>query len=151
MAPQPTRPPLGRPPAQVGAVASASPNGPGSMEERLRCIADLGHRIDGYVQFMCQIGSLTGTSAEAKEKSRRRLLRADGRPGTSLERDQGRPPPRLRAARMVGHLPELVQPLPRAGHPTRPPSKRTLRNRGSPWATLARRAVVEKGGLAGPT
>jgi hypothetical protein len=30
------------------------------MEERLRCIADLGHRIDGYVQ---------DTSTEAKEKA----------------------------------------------------------------------------------
>jgi hypothetical protein len=39
------------------------------MEERLRCIADLGHRIDGYVQFMCQVSSLSGTSTEAKEKA----------------------------------------------------------------------------------
>jgi hypothetical protein len=39
------------------------------MEERLRCIADMGQRINGYVQFMCQVGSLTGTSTEAKEKA----------------------------------------------------------------------------------
>jgi len=34
---------------------------------RLRDIAALGQRIHGYVEFMCQIGTLAGTSAEAKE------------------------------------------------------------------------------------
>jgi hypothetical protein len=27
----------------------------------------MGERIHGYVQFMCQVGTLGGTSAEAKE------------------------------------------------------------------------------------
>jgi hypothetical protein len=39
------------------------------MEERLRRIEALGQRIHGYVQFMCQVGSLNGTSAEAKESA----------------------------------------------------------------------------------
>jgi hypothetical protein len=29
----------------------------------------MGQRISGYVQFMCKVGNLNGTSAEAKEKA----------------------------------------------------------------------------------
>ncbi len=42
---------------------------PWTQEERLRRIEALGQRIDGYVLFMSQVGSLNGTSAEAKEKA----------------------------------------------------------------------------------
>ena len=42
---------------------------PWTLEERLQRIGALGQRIDGYVQFMCQVGSLNGTSAEAKERA----------------------------------------------------------------------------------
>jgi hypothetical protein len=40
---------------------------PPTTDERLRDIAAMGQRIHGYVQFMCEIGNLGGTSAEAKE------------------------------------------------------------------------------------
>jgi hypothetical protein len=63
------RPSVGRPVPREGAAGSALANGPWTMEERLRCIADMGRRIDGYVQFICQVGSLNGTSTEAKEKA----------------------------------------------------------------------------------
>jgi hypothetical protein len=39
------------------------------MAERLQRIEAMGKWIDGYVQFMCQVGNLNGTSAEAKEKA----------------------------------------------------------------------------------
>ena len=42
---------------------------PPTAEERLKRIAALGQRIAGYVQFMGQVASLNGTSAEAKEKA----------------------------------------------------------------------------------
>ncbi len=48
---------------------SPSPTPPWTTEERLRRIEAMGQRIDGYVQFMCQVGSLNGTSAEAKERA----------------------------------------------------------------------------------
>jgi hypothetical protein len=51
--------------AKVG--SSLAP--PRTMEERLQRIETLGQRIDGYIRFMCEIGSLTGTSAEAKERA----------------------------------------------------------------------------------
>jgi hypothetical protein len=35
----------------------------------LRDIEALGQRINGYVAFMAQVGSLGGTSGEAKEKA----------------------------------------------------------------------------------
>jgi hypothetical protein len=37
--------------------------------ERLQRIEALGQRINGYVQFMCQLDNLNGTSAEAKDKA----------------------------------------------------------------------------------
>jgi hypothetical protein len=39
------------------------------MEERLQRIEAMGQRISGYVRFMCQAGSLNGTSVEAKERA----------------------------------------------------------------------------------
>lgn len=40
-----------------------------NLEERLKRIEAMGQRIDGYVQFICKVGSLNGTSAEAKERA----------------------------------------------------------------------------------
>ena len=65
--------PAGSPPG--GAVgASLWPPSPWvqpplTTEERLRQIETLGQRIAGYVQFMCQVGSLDGTSDEMKERA----------------------------------------------------------------------------------
>jgi hypothetical protein len=42
---------------------------PENMEERLQRIEAMGQRIDTYIKFMCQVNSLTGTSAEAKERA----------------------------------------------------------------------------------
>lgn len=42
---------------------------PLTTEDRLARIQALGQRVDGYIQFMCQVGSLNGTSAEAKERA----------------------------------------------------------------------------------
>ena len=39
------------------------------MEECLHQIEVTGQRVHGYVQFMCQVGSLGGTSVEAKERA----------------------------------------------------------------------------------
>ena len=40
---------------------------PLTTEERLRNIEAMRQRINGYVEFMCAVGNLNGTSAEAKE------------------------------------------------------------------------------------
>lgn len=42
---------------------------PCTTEERLLHIAAMGKRVQGYVEFMCQVGGLGGTSAEAKEQA----------------------------------------------------------------------------------
>jgi len=42
---------------------------PGTMAERLQHIESMGQLIAGYVQFIGQIGSLNGSSAEAKEQA----------------------------------------------------------------------------------
>jgi hypothetical protein len=47
--------------------ASSAP--PLTMEERLHRIDTMRKRIDGYIQFMCQIAELTGASAEVKERA----------------------------------------------------------------------------------
>ena len=52
---------------QVEARLRASNAPPPTTDERLRDIAAMGQRINGYVQFICQIGDLGGTSGEAKE------------------------------------------------------------------------------------
>lgn len=53
-------PPLGGGPAQAP---------PTVTDERLKRIEAMCQRINGYVQFMCRVGSLNGTSAEAKENA----------------------------------------------------------------------------------
>jgi hypothetical protein len=55
------------PALQVEGGLQASNAPPPTTDARLRDIAAIGQRIHGYVQFMCQIGNLGGTSAEAKE------------------------------------------------------------------------------------
>jgi hypothetical protein len=42
---------------------------PWTTEERLQRIQVMGQRIAGYIQFMCKVADLTGTSAEAKERA----------------------------------------------------------------------------------
>lgn len=48
---------------------STWPTPPWTLEERLQRIDAMGQRISGYIRFICQVGSLTGTSAEAKERA----------------------------------------------------------------------------------
>jgi hypothetical protein len=57
--------PKGRDPMKAGSTLSP----PTTMEERLQRIESLGRRVDDYIQFMCQIRSLNGSSAEAKERA----------------------------------------------------------------------------------
>jgi hypothetical protein len=56
-----------RPLEQPGANLWPAP--PWTTEERLKRIEALGERVTGYVQFMCQVSNLKGTSAEAKDKA----------------------------------------------------------------------------------
>ena len=42
---------------------------PWTTEERLQRIAALGERIAGYVRFMGEVGGLSGTSAEMKDRA----------------------------------------------------------------------------------
>jgi hypothetical protein len=42
---------------------------PRTPEERLRRIEAMRRQINAYVEFMCRVGKLSGTSAEAKEKA----------------------------------------------------------------------------------
>jgi hypothetical protein len=42
---------------------------PWNLEERLQRIEAMGQRIHGYIRFICQVDSLNGTSAEAKERA----------------------------------------------------------------------------------
>ncbi len=57
------------PPSTAALLAGPGQTAPWTTAERLQGIEAMGQRISGYVQFMCQVGSLTGTSAEAKEKA----------------------------------------------------------------------------------
>jgi hypothetical protein len=59
-----SRPTSGLP---VEARSRASNAAPPTTDDRLRDIAAMGQRIHGYIEFMCQIGNLGGTSGEAKE------------------------------------------------------------------------------------
>lgn len=45
------------------------PIAPQTLEERLQRIETMGQRISTYIQFMCQVASLNGASAEVKERS----------------------------------------------------------------------------------
>jgi hypothetical protein len=42
---------------------------PWTMEERLQRIEAMGQRLSGYIRFMCEVGSLNGTCADAKERA----------------------------------------------------------------------------------
>jgi hypothetical protein len=55
------------PPAKKAPPASAM--APLTMDERVHRIEAMGQRVSGYIQFMCQIGAMTGTSAEVKERA----------------------------------------------------------------------------------
>jgi hypothetical protein len=59
------------PPARPAGSFAAGPwdSPPWTTVERLQCIAAMGQRIHGYVEFMCAVGNLNGTSDEAKEKA----------------------------------------------------------------------------------
>ena len=74
------------PALQVEARLRVSNAPPPTTDQRLRDIAAMGQRINGYVQFICQIGNLAGTSAEAKE----RALAAFHERLAALERQLGR-------------------------------------------------------------
>jgi hypothetical protein len=40
-----------------------------TLAEHLQAIEQLGKRVNGYIQFMGLVGSLKGTSGEAREKA----------------------------------------------------------------------------------
>jgi hypothetical protein len=58
-------------PARPQALPAAGPwSTPAwTMEERLRRIEAMGRRIQGVVEFMCQIANLDGTCAASKERA----------------------------------------------------------------------------------
>lgn len=51
------------------AVPYPSPTPPWNLAERLHRIETLSKRIEGYIQFMCQVGSMTNASDEVKERA----------------------------------------------------------------------------------
>jgi hypothetical protein len=53
--------------SKIRTVVDTTP--PWTMEERLRRIEAMSLRINGFIQFMCQVAKLSGTSAEAKERA----------------------------------------------------------------------------------
>jgi hypothetical protein len=59
---------------------------PWTLAERLRRIEAMGQRINGYIQFMCQAGSLNSISAEAKDSA----ISAFYARMVQVERDLGR-------------------------------------------------------------
>jgi hypothetical protein len=56
-------------PAVARTAAPTSSAQPLTMEERLHRIETMRIRIDGYIQFMCRIAELTGTSNEIKQRA----------------------------------------------------------------------------------
>src|SRR5690242_14738613 len=40
-----------------------------TVEEHVHCIEALSQRMDGYIRFMCQLGSEPGSSNEVKERA----------------------------------------------------------------------------------
>jgi hypothetical protein len=62
-----SRSPALRPAAEAPPDPGLTP--PWTTEERLQRIQALGQRVEGYVRFICAVGELSGTSAEAKEKA----------------------------------------------------------------------------------
>ncbi len=58
------------PVAQIKAPARPPATAPPmTLEERLHRIEAMGKRMEGYIQFMCKLPSMTGTSAEVKERA----------------------------------------------------------------------------------
>jgi hypothetical protein len=49
--------------------ADYTPSSPLTLEERVQRIEAMQKRIDGYVQFMCKIATMAGTSGEMKERA----------------------------------------------------------------------------------
>lgn len=69
-----TRPPVGstRPPmphSDLGPSAGPRNSPPETTDDFLRCIEAMNLRINGYVQYMAQVGALTGTSSEVRDKA----------------------------------------------------------------------------------
>jgi len=63
---------MARPAAVPVVTATATAPGltlPLTTENLLERIRELGKRIGGHIEFMCAVGSLCGTSAEAKDKA----------------------------------------------------------------------------------
>lgn len=56
------------PPAATPRVISWS-TPPWTLDERLQRIEALSQRVNGYVQFICQVGSLAGSSNEVKDRA----------------------------------------------------------------------------------
>lgn len=54
-------------PAQTGDAVTLK--APLTLDEYLHRVEALGKRIDAYIQFMCQLGADTGTSAEVKQRA----------------------------------------------------------------------------------
>ena len=50
-------------------IAGSWQNPPWNTEERLQRIEALGQRIEGYIKYMIKVGSVSGTSAEAKDRA----------------------------------------------------------------------------------
>jgi hypothetical protein len=67
-------------------VSAVKPEPPASTEEHLRRIEAAGERINGHVRFMCAVGTLSGTSEEAKA----RAVAAFDEQMALLERELGR-------------------------------------------------------------
>lgn len=57
------------PRARKQPLAAASAPSPTSTSDHLQRIGAMGERVSGYIQFMCAVGTLSGTSAEAKERA----------------------------------------------------------------------------------
>ena len=57
--------------AKLPPISLRAPLGraPFTTDEAIQNIESMRERINGYIQFMSQVGSLKGTSAEAKEKA----------------------------------------------------------------------------------
>ena len=56
-------------PALATGVSGPWSTPPCTLEEHLRSIESMGQQINGYVQFMCQVASLSSVSGEAKERA----------------------------------------------------------------------------------
>lgn len=61
--------PAARPAPATDAEVEPWTGPPRSLAERLQRIKAMAERINEYVKFMCDVGSLSGTSNDAKEKA----------------------------------------------------------------------------------